>query len=123
MALPKKKPCTDCKKPLPNDKQKKVQIDLEAISEPIINEGKQKLLNFFPFLRNVKRELIEAEVELMKEIYSSKKVTDVKHFFQLYNEVMGAKSQACQCPSIIAGMVEKLITIVKYQEVGNDTNS
>jgi len=118
----KKQPCSDCKKPLPNEKQKKVQIDLEAISEPIINEGKQKLLNFFPFLRNVKRPLIEAEIVLIKKIESTKKVEDVKWFFQLYNEVMGAKTQACMCPSIIAGMVEKLITIVKYQEI-NDTNN
>lgn len=80
-------------------------------------ERRLKLNKFFPFLRNVKRNLTDEEVKAVLEMESTKNIPDSIYFLKVFNEVYGLKQKPCQCPSIYRDLLNKLVMQVKYQEI------
>lgn len=76
---------------------------------------RQKLNAMFPFLKRVKRNLTEEEIEYVQTTKANKKVSDIQAFFKLYNDVFNDKRKPCQCTQLVKQMVEELLTQIDYQ--------
>jgi hypothetical protein len=67
----------------------------------------------FPFIR-VSRDLTFDELKLMERINSSYTIQndDVNSFFKMYNEVFTSNVKRCNCPELIAKMIQRINTFI-----------
>ena len=67
----------------------------------------------FPFIR-VSRDLTFDELKLMEKINSSYTIQndDVNSFFKMYNEVFTSNVKRCNCPELIAKMIQRINTFI-----------
>jgi len=77
-------------------------------------EERQKKFNaMFPFIK-VSRDLTFDELALMDRINSSPIIQndDVNAFFKMYNSVFNSKVKRCNCPRMIATMIERINVLI-----------
>lgn len=70
---------------------------------------KEALNKMFPWLK-ASREITDEEIEFIKRITTSHTLQndDVNYLFRLYNEVFSSKLSRCNCPGLVAKMVQRL---------------
>lgn len=121
----KKVPCATCKPATVRVKKPPVdpkitQEEDKVLNEPISTEKqaqRNNVLQQYPYLRYIHRELIEPEIEAVMVIDSTKKVEDIKWLFDLNKEVFGANLIPCKCPGVIAQIVEQLLILIEFQKI------
>ena len=72
-------------------------------------ERQKKYNHLLPFLK-VSRDLTEEEKDFVRFIQSKAIIQseEVNRLFVLYNEIYYAKNKRCNCPQLIARMIERL---------------
>lgn len=80
-------------------------------------ERRQKLNKAFSFLKTVKRELTDEEIESLLLMEANKRIEDGTSFVKLYNDVFGTRVKPCNCPSIYKELLSKLIMQIEYQNI------
>ncbi len=80
-------------------------------------ERRQKLNKAYSFLRAVKRDITDEEIEYLKDIESSKKIDNSQKFVNLFNEIFGTRQTACECPSLMRDLLGKLLMQIEYQNI------
>ena len=80
-------------------------------------ERKAKLNKAYSFLRAVKRDITDEEIEYLKDIESSKKIDNSQKFVNLFNEIFGTRQTACECPSLMRDLLGKLLMQIEYQNI------
>lgn len=80
-------------------------------------ERRQKLNKAFSFLKTVKRELTDEEVESLLLMEANKRIEDGITFVNLYNDVFGTRVKPCNCPSIYKELLSKLVMQIEYQKI------
>ena len=80
-------------------------------------ERRQKLNKAYSFLRAVKRDITDEEIEYLKDIESRKKIDNSQKFVNLFNEIFGTRQTACECPSLMRDLLGKLLMQIEYQNI------
>ena len=70
---------------------------------------KDALNKMFPWLK-ASREVTDEELEFIKKIVSTNTLNneDVNRLFNLYNDIFSSKLSRCNCPGLVAKMVQRL---------------
>ena len=80
-------------------------------------ERRQKLNKAFSFLKTVKRNLTDEEIESLLLMEANKRIEDGISFVKLYNDVFGTNLKPCNCPSIYKELLSKLVMQIEYQKI------
>ncbi len=88
---------------------------IEACSE--CEERRKQLNDMFPFLNQVKVELTEEEMILVRGWYESKSINDRQRFVQIYNKTFKTALKVCNCAQLYADLLVKLMKQVEKQEI------
>jgi hypothetical protein len=74
---------------------------------------KAALNRLFPWLK-ASREVTEEELEFIKKITTTNTLQndDVNNLFRLYNDIFSSKLQRCNCPGLLAKMIQRLGVLV-----------
>ena len=80
-------------------------------------ERRQKLNKAFSFLKTVKRDLTDEEIESLLLMEANKRIEDGASFVKLYNDVFFFFLKPCNCPSIYKELLSKLIMQIEYQKI------
>jgi len=72
-------------------------------------ERQKKFNKTFPFIK-VTRDLTFDELQLMERINAKPMIQndDVNYLFRMYNEVFSSKLKRCNCPQLIAKMIDRI---------------
>ena len=76
-------------------------------------EREKRFNKAFPFIK-VSRDLTFDELKLMERINSCPVIQndDVNSLFRMYNEVFTSKLKRCNCPQLIAKMIQRINTFI-----------
>jgi hypothetical protein len=76
-------------------------------------EREKRFNKAFPFIK-VSRDLTFDELKLMERINSCPVIQndDVNYLFRMYNEVFTSKLKRCNCPQLIAKMIQRINTFI-----------
>lgn len=77
-------------------------------------ERQSRLNRLFPWLK-ASRDVTQEERELMERINAKPTIEndDVNALFKLYNELFGTKVSRCNCPGLIAKMIERINVFIQ----------
>lgn len=77
-------------------------------------ERQSRLNRLFPWLK-ASRDVTQEERELMVRINAKSSIEndDVNALFKLYNELFSSKLSRCNCPGLIAKMIERINVFIQ----------